>query len=104
MSVEMSAQLKERLLVLFAKIDEDSSKTITKQEAVKFWGKNFAKVNATAMFAEVDEDNNESITEEEWMDFWSHVLANDYPEEDILEELEMIEEGGSWVGFSSKGG
>jgi hypothetical protein len=34
--------------------DEDGSKTIEKEEAIKFWGSNFAKINAAEFFKTVD--------------------------------------------------
>ena len=78
-------------------MDMDGNNSITKEEATKFWGKNFAKVNATAMFKEVDSDNNGSISCEEFIGFWQQVRDSGYPEDDILDELEMMLEGGSWV-------
>lgn len=42
----------------FKKVDVDGDNSITQDEAIKFWGKNFAKVNATAMFNEVDSDGD----------------------------------------------
>ena len=86
---------------LFNKIDDNGDGSITQEEAVKFWGKNWAKVNAQAMFNEVDDDNNGSVTFEEWLDFWKNVLSQpDYDEADVLEEVEMIMEGGAWVDWN----
>ena len=42
----------------FQKVDVDGDNSITQEEAVRFWGNNFAKVNATAMFNEVDSDGD----------------------------------------------
>ena len=48
------------------------SGTVEKEEAIAFWKKNFAKVNADAMFNEVDDDNNGSLTHAEFMSFWAN--------------------------------
>lgn len=94
----LSPELVEKLNVLFAKLDLNMDGTITKAEAVKFWGRNFAQVNAQAMFNEVDDDGNEEISHEEWLDFWRNVLAQgSYKEEEVIEEIETIMHGGSWV-------
>ena len=54
----------------------DKNGEITKDEAIKFWGKNFAKVNANAMFNEVDADSSDSVTKEEFKKFFANVLAH----------------------------
>ena len=41
-----------------------------------------------------------SVTKEEWMGFWKNVLKHGYPEEDLLEEVDMLKEGGSWVDYN----
>ncbi len=105
------------------------SRTITKEEAVKFWGKNFAKVNANAMFSEVrprdrtarlgsalceartdsppaplatqvDGDKDGELTLPEWKSFWVNVIAHGYTEEEVEEEVKMMMEGGSWVDWN----
>lgn len=44
---------------------------------------------------------NGCVTYEEWVDFWRNVVAQpDYSEEDVIEELLSIKEGGSWVDFN----
>ena len=84
----------------FDKMDDDKNGEVSKDEAVKFWGKNFAKVNATSMFNEVDEDGNGSVTWEEFLAFWKNVVASGYPPEDISDEIDLMMEGGSWVDFN----
>eukprot|EP00930_Biecheleria_cincta_P085329 TRINITY_DN74722_c0_g1_i1.p1 TRINITY_DN74722_c0_g1~~TRINITY_DN74722_c0_g1_i1.p1 ORF type:complete len:132 (+),score=36.73 TRINITY_DN74722_c0_g1_i1:75-470(+) len=86
-----------RLQVFFARMDIDGNNEITRDEAVQFWGKNFAKVNANAMFAEVDEDKDSSITLKEFMGFWQQVKDSGYTDQDILEEIEAMLDGGAWV-------
>jgi len=49
---------------LFGKIDGDGDGTVTKEEAVTFWKRNWAKVNAQAMFNEVDDDSNGVVRKE----------------------------------------
>ena len=72
---------------------------ITREEARQFWGTNFAKVNAQAMFNEVDVDGNTTITFAEWVGFWENVISSNYEEDDLLDEIEEIIHGGSWVDF-----
>jgi hypothetical protein len=97
---KLSEDLTKKLKVFFDKMDLDGDGTVTKDEAIKFWGKNFAKVNANSMFHEVDEDGNEQINQAEFMAFWQNVIASGYPEDDVLEEVDMMMEGGSWVDFN----
>ena len=52
------------------------------------------------MFNEVDTDKSDEISKDEWISFWNNVLSNDYSVEDLLEELDLIIEGGSWCDFN----
>jgi len=97
---EIAPALLEKLTTFFKKVDVDGDNSITQDEAIKFWGKNFAKVNATAMFNEVDSDGDGSITFDEWIGFWVNVLAHGYDQDDLEEEVEMLLEGNSWVDFN----
>ena len=55
---ELPGALKEKLSAMFDRMDTNKDGTVDKSEAIAFWGKNFAKVNAGAMFNEVDMDKN----------------------------------------------
>lgn len=135
-ALQLSPALQSKVDALFKAIDDDGNGTITKQEAMKFWKKNWAKVNAQAMFNEVDEvctshgfpccslpsrmprhcnrqrpchpcsfpssqDAKGEVTQEKWNDFWKNVVAQpDYDEADIIEEMDGIIEGGSWVDWN----
>ena len=49
----------------------------------------------------MDTNNNESISFDEWIDFWNNVLSTGiYTEEDVLEELDAMLKGGSWVDWN----
>jgi len=98
--VALKPELETMLKTFFDKMDIDGDGSVTKEEAVKFWGKNFAKVNAQSMFNEVDEDGNGSVSWDEFIAFWKNVVGSGYSEDDILEEVEMMLEGGSWVDFN----
>ena len=52
------------------------------------------------MFNEVDEDGNAEISWTEFQAFWQNVVGSGYPEDDVLEEVDMMMEGGSWVDFN----
>ena len=95
----MSDEVEQLLKKFFDTMDRNQDGEVTKDEAIAHWGSNFAKVNATSMFNEVDEDGNESVTWEEFLAFWRNVVASGYSQDDILEEVQMMIEGGSWVDF-----
>ena len=90
---ETTARLEE----LFSKMDLDGNQQISMDEAIKFWGTNFAKVNANAMFNEVDTDGTKTITKAKFLAFWEQVKKSGYSDADILAELESMIEHGSWV-------
>ena len=89
-----------KLTAFFQKLDVDNDKSITKDEAISHWGKNFAKINAGAMFNEVDVDGDGKVTIDEWLEFWQNVLRHGYTSEEVEEELDELIEGGSWVDFN----
>lgn len=96
----LTASLQDKLQTFFARIDKDGSGSVTLDEAINFWGNNFAKVNATAMFKEVDSDGDGSITFDEWIGFWVNVVQHGYAPDELEEEVEMLLEGNSWVDFN----
>ena len=49
-TINLDADLAAALKKLFEKMDQNSDGTITKSEAITFWGKNFAKVCAQRRF------------------------------------------------------
>mmetsp|Transcript_13409 Transcript_13409/g.15216 ORF Transcript_13409/g.15216 Transcript_13409/m.15216 type:complete len:126 (-) Transcript_13409:307-684(-) len=93
----LSPNARNTLSDLFRKMDIDGSGDITRKEAVEFWSKSFAKLNAEAFFNEVDADESKSITLEEYLDFWEQVKKNNYSEKEILQEVNNMIHGGSWV-------
>ena len=97
--VSIRPEVQEALKQFFEKLDQNHDGTVTKEEAIAFWGKNFAKVNTKSMFNEVDEDGNEEISWDEFLEFWKNVVGSGYDQDDILEEVQMMLEGGSWVDF-----
>jgi len=98
---KLSTGLETKLCTLFAKMDVDKDNIISRKEAITYWGKNFAKINAQAMFNEVDADRGDSISLEEWLEFWRNVTAQDcYSQEDIVEEVDGMIAGGSWVDWN----
>lgn len=50
---ELPPALEAQLRKLFSKMDSGRDQILSKAEAVEYWGKNFAKINAQAMFNEV---------------------------------------------------
>ena len=94
---DLPASLNEKLTTMFQRMDNDKSGNVDRAEAIAFWGKNFAKVNANAMFNEVDVDKNGEVSLEEWLQFWQNVLMHKYTPEEVEEEVDNMLEGGSWV-------
>jgi Ca2+-binding EF-hand superfamily protein len=78
------------VLKLFSLIDVDGSKTIDKEETLKFWSKNFAKLNTTELFDQVDKNNDGSIQIDEWIEFWTLVYNSGHDEEEISNEVNLI--------------
>lgn len=61
----------------------DNSNTIDRSETLKFWSKNFPKLNSNELFDQVDKDHDGSIQLSEWIEFWSHVLHSGHSEEEV---------------------
>ena len=91
----------EKVDTLFKKIDIDDSKTIDREETLKFWSSNFAKINSAVLFDQVDTNNDGSIQYDEWIDFWRIVYDSGYSEDEICCELDNILNGGTWVKFET---
>ncbi len=96
---DMPIDIKNKCLELFSKIDTDGSKSIDRDETLKFWGTKFAKLNSEELFNSVDKNNDGSIQEEEWVEFWYNVWKSGHPKEEILYELENMLNGGTWVKY-----
>ena len=89
------------MLNLFNLINEDNSKTIDREETLKFWSKNFPKINSNELFDQVDKNNDGSIQLNEWIEFWTLVYNSGYADEEIETELDNMIKGGSWVKFDT---
>ena len=98
---ELPPKLKEKVDKLFKLIDIDDSKTIDRDETLKFWSSNFAKINSSVLFDQVDKNNDGSIQYDEWVEFWKIVYDSGYSEEEICTELDNMINGGSWVKFET---
>lgn len=86
-----------KLEELFRKMDPDGSNAVSKDEACLFFKGTFGKISADAMFNEVDVDGSGAIDADEFVNFWVHVRKNGYKEQDILDELDELLDGGAWV-------
>ncbi|KAL4484223.1 hypothetical protein ABPG72_003507 [Tetrahymena utriculariae] len=96
----LSPKLRDKVLQIFRKIDVDGSKSIDKDETIKYWKSNFAKINTNELFKAVDFDNSGQITEDEWMAFWEIVKRSGHTEIEINEELDNLIDGKAWVKFN----
>ena len=97
----MPSRLEEKVRKLFSMIDVDDSKTIDREETLKFWSKGFAKINSKVLFEQVDKNNDGAIQLEEWLEFWRVVYESGYDEDEICTELDNMINGGSWVKFDT---
>merc|ERR1712232_359324 len=93
----LSSKLWKKCEELFSKMDTEGKMAITRENALNFFQGNFANVSVDAMFKEVDLTNHDNITAEEWMKFWRQVKGSGYNEKSILEELDLLLDGGAWV-------
>jgi hypothetical protein len=87
---------------LFSCIDTDGSKTIDREETLKYWSTSFAKLNSQELFSQVDVNGDGTIQEDEWVQFWESVYnSGHYSEEEICAELDNLINKGSWVKFET---
>ena len=93
----MPSNLKQKVLQLFQLIDTDGSKTIDREETLRFWSKNFPKLNSNELFDQVDKNNDGSIQLEEWLEFWSIVLRSGYSEDEVCAEVRKNNNSFSWI-------
>ena len=97
--VTLSEPILQKVNMFFKKLDSDGNGSISREEALAFWKKNFARLNASAMFKEVDQDGNGEVDVDEWILFWKNVIAHGYDEDELIEEIDMMMEGDAWVDF-----
>lgn len=95
----LSDELFYEILAVFKKMDVDNSKEIDRNETIKYWKNNFAKLNTNELFRSVDADGNGAITQDEWVKFWVAVKKAGYSDAEVLEEVEGIHTGQAWVCF-----
>jgi Ca2+-binding EF-hand superfamily protein len=86
---------------LFSLIDVDGSKTIDREETLKFWSTSFAKLNTQELFSQVDKNNDGTIQLDEWVEFWTIVYTSGYTEDEMNFELDNLINKGSWVKFET---
>jgi len=97
MGCKLSQACWDKLEELFRKMDPDGSNAVSKDEARVFFKGAFGKMSADAMFNEVDVDGSGAIDADEFVTFWIHVRKNGYKEQDMIDEIDELLEGGAWV-------
>ena len=85
----------------FGIFDVDGSHAIDKNEAVEHWKSTFGRISAKEFFNQVDVNNDGEISLIEFQEFWKAVKTAGHSEEEIMEELDNIKNGESWVGFNN---
>ena len=83
----------------FKIFDVDGSNEIDREEALKHWKSSFGKLSAKEFFNQVDFDGDGQITQDEFIKFWKIAKAHGVEESEIMEELQNIQNGETWVGF-----
>ena len=97
---ELTPECLAKVQEVFGIFDVDGSHAIDKNEAIVHWKNAFGRISAREFFNTVDADNDGQVTLEEFIEFWKVVKSSGHSEEEILEELENIKNGESWVGFN----
>ena len=93
----------QKVQELFQLIDYDKSNGLIKQETLQFWADSFPKINTKAIFSHVDYNRDGEIKfGDEWLRFWTKVYNSGYSEDEIINEIEIMKKGGSWVQFNKK--
>ena len=93
----------QKVQELFQLIDYDKSKGLIKQETLQFWADAFPKINTKEIFSHVDYNRDGEIKfGDEWLRFWTKVYNSGYSEDEIINEIEIMKKGGSWVQFNKK--
>jgi len=100
MGCKLSQEVWDKLEEFFKKMDPDGSNAVSRDEARAFFKGAFGKMSADAMFNEVDVDGSGAIDSDEFIKFWLAVKKNGYKEEDIMNELNELVEGGAWVDWN----
>jgi Ca2+-binding EF-hand superfamily protein len=67
---DLSETVHTAAMKIFNDIDCEQNGRIDKEETMRWWQSNFARINTMAMFDSVDFDNDGTITAEEWIEFW----------------------------------
>ncbi len=99
--MQLSPQTFAEVKAVFEIFDLDKSGTIDRQEAIDHWKGAFGKISAKEFFKTVDVNNDGSVSYDECRTFWEVVKGSGHDEDEILEELERIKKGESWVGFEN---
>jgi len=91
-----------KLEELYAKLAKEERRGVTREDAQHFFKGAFAGVSAQAMFNQVDVDDSGNITGQEFAEFWIQIRKSGYPESRILDEVQKLLSGDSWVDFGQQ--
>ena len=89
----MSPELTKKVEEVFGIFDVDGSNAIDKEEAVNHWKGAFGKISAKQFFNTVDVNHDGEISLEEFKQFWRVVKQAGHSEEEIMEELDIKDDG-----------
>ncbi len=101
--IPLPQDLEEKCLNLFNLLDYDNSEVITRNEAERFWAKNFPKRNSFNIFDQVDRNGDEHLTKKEWVKFWNKVANSGLSENEISTRLDNLIAGNMWERFNNLG-
>ena len=98
----LSPECEDMVHQAFDSFDIDHSDAIDMEECLRHWGqKGFGRISAKEFLRTVDMDGNGEIEFDEFLRFWKVVKDCGHTEAEIMEELERIKNGESWVGFQN---
>ena len=93
------AKCKETFDCFDKEVQEDGK--ISRDEAINHWSGKFGKLSAKEFFDQLDVNKDGDIDYDEFVKFFTAVRKSGHDEEEIMEVLESIKNGESWVGFSN---
>ena len=96
---KLTEDMESRVMEVFAIVDKDGSKSITKDEALNHFNNKHAQISADKLINQADANKDGTIKEAEFVRFWEIAKAHGVTEEEMDEELDNIANGETWAGF-----
>jgi len=85
---------------LFRAMSKKGDLVITREKAGAFFTGSYSHISVNAMFHEIDTMNHGQIAPKAFMDFWKQVRSSGYSNQQIIEEIDNMLNGGGWVDWN----